>query len=838
MKQATFTVNYISMGQASVPPDSESTNEYLSNYFKNYPTTPVRTASSSSSSSEKTGTRFGGRYLMITIPKLETTLAPFAAYKRNLGYEVTVVTTNTTGTTKENIKAYIKGRYDNRETRPDFVLLVGNNGHLPASGGYFNGTDEDNPLTDLHYACLDGDDYEPDVFLGRWPVSEISQLQNIINKTTFMEMNIPRFEKKAVFISGKDRDCSWYNLVCRFRKQFTEGKWEVGNGNAIRYGLIPAGYQNGNIKNLIQPNLDNVVNALNDNPLIFTYSGHGGPETFIGKTFSFGTSSISTATNTVFPFVFAFSCHTGNFGTSSIGQYWLNDPRGGVSYFGASVKVYINALSNLEEKIFGDAIKKDEEQLGPIIDLGKKRYKVRFWSKINQQRTKNHLRAFNLLGDPSLNIWGRAGMLNAEYVCPVGMATIHNPENIPVEWTVTGNFALSNRTNTSVKIIKTSNGADQGTITARFAGCGSVTTDIQSCSVSISGPGEVCYDGSIFTFNNAPPDLIWSVDYPYDTYWDVANYPRQIRIYKIGSPNVPRTITVSVDGVVITGKTVNSCQMSIEGNGNLCENGNYYYARNVPNEVPDNQIIWTCSSNIRLIGGNTGRTKMFAPNSQGVGWIKAYIDPYYRYLEKDIFINYFPDTELYYPINANCNDGHLRVSPMPQIEGITNYRWTTLGGDAYVPASLFYTYGTENYYKFPYSGTGTIFAYGINTCGEQSSWPTYRWVYYVYGSCSSYSSVSSYPNPASNILNVEFDQAAIAQAETFEQKVTDAKQLKQEKTFDIRLYDNQGNMLRRSTTKGGSVQFNIASLPNGIYYLHIYDGINEKPEMRQIVVEH
>jgi hypothetical protein len=30
----------------------------------------------------------------------------------------------------------------------------------------------------------------------------------------------------------------------------------------------------------------------------------------------------------------------------------------------------------------------------------------------------------------------------------------------------------------------------------------------------------------------------------------------------------------------------------------------------------------------------------------------------------------------------------------------------------------------------------------------------------------------------------------------------------------------------------------VANLPNGIYYLHIYDGVNAKPEMRQIVVEH
>ena len=37
--------------------------------------------------------------------------------------------------------------------------------------------------------------------------------------------------------------------------------------------------------------------------------------------------------------------------------------------------------------------------------------------------------------------------------------------------------------------------------------------------------------------------------------------------------------------------------------------------------------------------------------------------------------------------------------------------------------------------------------------------------------------------------------------------------------------------------KDGTVQFKVTDLPNGMYYLHIYDEINEKPEIRQIMVE-
>ena len=37
---------------------------------------------------------------------------------------------------------------------------------------------------------------------------------------------------------------------------------------------------------------------------------------------------------------------------------------------------------------------------------------------------------------------------------------------------------------------------------------------------------------------------------------------------------------------------------------------------------------------------------------------------------------------------------------------------------------------------------------------------------------------------------------------------------------------------------GGEVQFDVSNLPNGIYYLHVYDEVSETPEIRQIMVEH
>jgi len=89
--------------------------------------------------------------------------------------------------------------------------------------------------------------------------------------------------------------------------------------------------------------------------------------------------------------------------------------------------------------------------------------------------------------------------------------------------------------------------------------------------------------------------------------------------------------------------------------------------------------------------------------------------------------------------------------------------------------------------------------------------------------------VSVYPNPAKDVLYVEID---VDFAQTMLR--TDVKTAL---IFDVRLYDGQGNLLRQTKTKGGTVEFNVSNLPEGMYYLHVYDGVNQTPEMHQIVIQ-
>lgn len=380
LEHATFLVTF-SGGAKSSKSLSFVQDSYLSKFFENY-----------SNSQFKGTASYQGKYLMITAPAFESTLASFADYKRNHGYDVTVVNTNVTGTTSSAILNYILTLYNNSSTRPDFILLVGDHQHIPAADGNLSGEDLDNPITDLNYARLDGSDFFADVFLGRFSITSTNELQNLINKSIYMEQNIPLLSKRAKFLAGQE-DNNWM-----------ENQFENAHDKVIDDTFEPEGYT---CQKLYQPTTNQAVAALNDNPLYYIYSGHGSTTSMAGGSFTITSSTINSATNSVYPFVFSFACKTGNFAASTtcIGESWIREARGGVAYFGSSVSTMVNSDEAIEKKIFGDAFT-DEDQISPIINLGMKRYWGRFWSWLNRGRTRRYMKAYNLLGDPSLNTHG------------------------------------------------------------------------------------------------------------------------------------------------------------------------------------------------------------------------------------------------------------------------------------------------------------------------------------------------------------------------------------------------------------------------------------------------
>ncbi|HEX7343711.1 MAG TPA: C25 family cysteine peptidase, partial [bacterium] len=131
-------------------------------------------------------------------------LQEFVQWKEDKGFHATVATTQQTGTSNTQIKAYIQNAYDNWPIPPNFVLLIGDTDVIP----HWTGQGSGSPGTDLYYATLEGADYFNDVGIGRLSPSNDGNLANMINKTLDYEQvgwtGNDEWEKSAVFMASND----------------------------------------------------------------------------------------------------------------------------------------------------------------------------------------------------------------------------------------------------------------------------------------------------------------------------------------------------------------------------------------------------------------------------------------------------------------------------------------------------------------------------------------------------------------------------------------------------------------------------------------------------------
>jgi len=323
-------------------------------------------------------------YLIITAPEFEAGLASFVAHKSSVGFNVTLVTTAVAGSTTTAIKNYIQNLYNNPTTKPEFILLVGDTDKIPA----WTGTGEGSPQTDLNYAQLQGTDYYADAFIGRFSVISATQLQNAISKTIYMENYIGTLTKKNVYMSSEDN----YLIT------------EATHNFVIDTYFQPSGYTALKLyTHTFNATTAQLITALNSNQVFAIYSGHGA-ETYWADGPVLDQSQVTALTNTVFPFVYSFSCITGSYHIPEcFGETWLRVPTGGVTFYGSSVNSYWDEDDILERSIFKAMYDEGLSKVTPMFDRGKYLTAQHFGGTVTPGSTMlRYLEMYNLMGDPSI----------------------------------------------------------------------------------------------------------------------------------------------------------------------------------------------------------------------------------------------------------------------------------------------------------------------------------------------------------------------------------------------------------------------------------------------------
>jgi subtilisin-like proprotein convertase family protein len=142
--------------------------------------------------------------VVITPPSFAAQLQTFVDWKIRRGFNTILAVTGTppVGSTKEEIKAYITGLYNNgtpQQPAPSFILFVGDVEQMPT--WMINGDATDRPYCDIV------GDQVPDIYYGRFSATNPSQLQAMLDKTLMYDqftMPDPSYLNEVVMIAGMD----------------------------------------------------------------------------------------------------------------------------------------------------------------------------------------------------------------------------------------------------------------------------------------------------------------------------------------------------------------------------------------------------------------------------------------------------------------------------------------------------------------------------------------------------------------------------------------------------------------------------------------------------------
>jgi hypothetical protein len=343
-------------------------------------------------------------YLIITPDAFAAALAPLVILKQSEGYQVTLATfTQIGGSTTTAIKSYVKNAYDTWSTPPTYLLLVGDSNLIPA---WPASKMRSGKLTDLYYATMNGaGDYVPDILYGRLPGRTAQQITDMVNKiSTYAAFNgTESWQKKAAFIATCDE--GYYHIA------------EGTHNDIISTYALPLGYT-GIFPNNLQPGGDqlycisasatgtNVVNAINDQRALITFSGHGGVTGWAGPSLT-QSNVVNLYNNQVFPFVASFACETSDFANTSttevFGETWVLQPqKGAIAYLGSADYSYWDQDDRLERALYDSlmAAPYAPPTLGAAVFDGLT--SVQAWFSGSAQY---YWETYSILGDPSTRIW-------------------------------------------------------------------------------------------------------------------------------------------------------------------------------------------------------------------------------------------------------------------------------------------------------------------------------------------------------------------------------------------------------------------------------------------------
>jgi multisubunit Na+/H+ antiporter MnhC subunit len=282
--------------------------------------------------------RYPTKMLILCPPNYTDEMQSFVDWKKQQGYNVIVTTVGTGGTvanTTSAINTYMAGVWSAataQDPAPTYLLIVGD---TSTSGDNIiaNTGATASHVTDLTYVRLQGTDYVPEMYYGRFSVSSAAELTNIINKTITFEktqMSDLSYLGKAVMIAGQD---------ATFGPTHGDGAINYGTQN---YFNTSHGITSNTYLHAVSGSSDAAIIAnANEGRGYMNYTAHGSQTSWADPTFS--VSDVNAMTNNgKYGVMVGNCCVTNAFDTGvCFGESIIRKANaGGVAYIGGTNNTY------------------------------------------------------------------------------------------------------------------------------------------------------------------------------------------------------------------------------------------------------------------------------------------------------------------------------------------------------------------------------------------------------------------------------------------------------------------------------------------------------------------
>lgn len=345
-------------------------------------------------------------FLIITSEGLRTSAEAYALWKQSNGFDCMVVTVNEIYdafsygiASPEVIREFIAYAYEHYAAPPIACLLFGDGTydyrdikgyggnqvpvHLSMYWGLWGPVADDG-----YFVRVSGDDYLPDIFVGRFPIRTAAEFDQLFEKIKLYVdyMNLDEWKRDLVFVA--DSGTAGYNSYPDMEVIIREFKQPAFDASRCYHPH--------------QMRAD-FLREMEEGAAFVNFLSHGGGDVLCGGGFVTSKDVFRMTNGDRMPFWTAFSCVNGFFDephpdSQSIGETVLLAPNGGgIGYYGPGSLTYGGSNYALSKRFYDAIFNEHLLSFGQFLAYGEIAYYAAYGNRYQ-------LFTYNLLGDPGMRL--------------------------------------------------------------------------------------------------------------------------------------------------------------------------------------------------------------------------------------------------------------------------------------------------------------------------------------------------------------------------------------------------------------------------------------------------